>query len=109
MAVNTWLTAVPEGPVTVWVAPSPQVIANVKPAARSTAEGSAAVRVKVRAWPRTPSEGPVTAAVGTALSTVMVGLAAGPAAPSLSVAVRLTTYVPLSSGVKPKPAELPEA
>jgi hypothetical protein len=53
-------------------------MAKVKPAAWSVkADGSLVVRVNVRAWPRTPSVGPETPAVGATLSTVIVVWAAG--------------------------------
>jgi hypothetical protein len=48
-------------------------------------------------------------AVGSTLVTVTDVAGATPAPPSLSVAVRLTTYVPLSSGVKVKSWLEPDA
>ena len=45
---------------------------------------------------------------GATLVTAML-LEVEPTPPSLSVAVRVTTYVPLSSGVKLKLAPVPEA
>jgi hypothetical protein len=45
-------------------------MAKVKPAAWPAADGSVAIRVKVRAWPRTPSAGPDTPAGGYGLALV---------------------------------------
>src|SRR5262245_13715909 len=69
-------------------------MAKVKPAAWSTADGSFAIRVKVRAWPRTPSAGPDTPDVGATLLTTRVKVTVA-VRPLAFVAVRATVVGPL--------------
>src|SRR5262249_32786121 len=68
-------------------------MAKVKPAAWSAADGSAAVRAKARAWPRTPPVGPETPAVGATLFTVRVKVVVA-VRPPASVAVMVTVAGP---------------
>src|SRR5262249_23062017 len=99
----------PDGPVTVWVTPGSQVMAKVKPAAWSAAEGSAAVRVKGRSWPRTPSAEPEMPAVGGTLGTGR-GKGVVGVRPLVSVAVMVTGVGPAgpSAGVYDQ-AQVPAA
>src|SRR5207302_1794379 len=83
--------------------------ASVKPAAASALLGSVAEPVREMAAPSGLLAGaPPMTGVGATLVTAMV-LVSVPAPPSLSVAVRVTPYRPLSSGVKVNEAAPPEA
>src|SRR5438874_187708 len=95
-----WSSVIPLEPVTVSPDPSPQSTSNVNPAAWSAADGSVASRVTVRVWPRTPSDGPATAAVGATLFTVIVAVivfVAGPS-PGANVNAPVAGSMPAPSG-----------
>ncbi len=76
--------------------------ASGRPAAVSTGDGSVADPARGRPCPRRDVvTGAAMAGVGGRLATAIVSVVV-PTPPSLSVAVRVTTYVPLSLGVKMK-------
>ena len=82
--------------------------AYVNPAAVSTELGSVTELPRLIGVPsRLLVKAPVIEAVGATLVTVITSVAGVLVAPSLSSAVNVTVYVPLSSGVKLKLAPLP--
>src|SRR5262249_39544083 len=100
---------VASAPLRVTVVASGRVMVQVNVRGSAAPAGSVAAALRATALASVPPAGTVKSVmVGATLSTVIVVLVV-PALPSLSGAVRVTTYVALSSGVNEKSAAFHEA